>query len=223
LSVAQTAKAAVRARFLAQIVATYAYKSTPEIDAQITIAANGATEVFTDSASGLAVFANSKHVIVSGFTVGANNGLFTVKKGAVSAGSLAVVEDLTTEALGDNVTIQTALPVQYENDKVFVKPEQELFTRLIFHSLSDVLLDVGAKNGIRYNAEAWLEVYVPEGMGDKPLNDVTDATVAAFIDSTTNKPVIADGVRYKIPQLVELGIQDGFLRNDLHIPFEYDY
>ncbi len=223
MSTYQTAKTAVRTRYLTQVVATFAYKSTPEINGETTIAVNGTTEQFTDSANGLAVFEDSKHIIVSGHDEIANNGLFTVKKGAVASGSVSVVENLTTEAAGDTVTMQTALPVQYENDKVFVKPEQELFVRMIFHSLSDTLMDVGASNGLRYNAEAWLELYAPEGTGDKALNDLADASVNAFINSTTNKPVIADGVRYKIPQLIEVGIQDGFLRYDLHIPFEYDY
>ena len=224
MSAYQTAKAIVRARYLSQVVATFAYKATAEINAQITIAVDGTANTFTDSASGLSVFANSKHVIVSGFTESANNGLFTVKHGAVTAGVLPVAETtLTTEALGDAVTIATALPVQYENDKTFVQPEQSLFTRLTFHTLSDVLLEVGAGNVIRYNAQAWLEMYAPQGTGDKALNDLADASVNAFINSTTKKPVITGGVKYGIPQLIEVGIQEDFFRTDLHIPFQYDY
>ena len=224
MSAYQTAKSTVRARYLSQVVASFAYKATPEISAEITIAVDGTADTFTDSALGLAVFADSKHVIVSGFTDADNNGLFTVKHGSVTAGVLPVAEAaLTDEALGDAVTIQTALPVQYENDKTFVQPEQALWTRLTFHSLSDVLLEIGAGNTIRYNAEAWLEMYAPQGTGDKALNDLADASVAPFIDSTTKKPVTADGVRYGIPQLIEVGIQGDFFRNDLHIPFKYDY
>jgi len=223
MSAWQTAKSAVNARFFSQVVSSYSYKTTPEINGKITVAVDGTDNQYEDATEDLSVFSKSQRIIVSGFTTSANNGLFTVKKESVSANALPVAETaLEDQAAGDTVTIQTALPVQLENDITFVKPD-DLWVRVSHHSIADTLLDVGASNTHQYVGDAWFELYARLGDGTKVLNDLADTIYGAFYNSTTNKPVTASGVRYRLPQMVEMGTDSDFHRIDVHVNFEYDY
>lgn len=225
MSVWQTAKQAVRERILSQLVATYAYKATPEISAKITVAvSSGTPDKFTDTTENLSVFSESQRIIVSGRTNSANNGLFTVQKELVTEDEIPVAETtLVTESVGDATTIQTALPMQFDNDNTFIRPDTGLWTRTTFHTIIDELLDVGENNGHRYVGMAWIEIYDDKGNGDKRISVLADSVVNIFIDSTTKKPVTADGVQYRIPQLREMGVDGDSYRNDVQITFEYDY
>lgn len=68
------------------------------------LACDSATNTITDTRNGLAkLFSDAAYLEVSGFTTAGNNGIFTVS--TVSASAVVVTEALTTEALGDSVTI----------------------------------------------------------------------------------------------------------------------
>lgn len=72
----------------------------------VTFSWNAATQTLADSGNGflLAGFEEGKKITVSGFTVAANNGEFTIS--SVTAGSIVVGETtMTTEIAGDTVTI----------------------------------------------------------------------------------------------------------------------
>jgi hypothetical protein len=68
-----------------------------------TIAFASGTHKITDSGNGLAIFKSGMTIRVTGST--SNNGLFHVVTGNV-AGEIVVAESLTTESLGDTVTVE---------------------------------------------------------------------------------------------------------------------
>jgi PKD repeat protein len=68
-----------------------------------TIAFDSGTKKITDSGSGLAIFKSGMTIKVTGST--SNDGIYHVVTGNV-AGEIVVAESLTTEALGDTVTVE---------------------------------------------------------------------------------------------------------------------
>ena len=207
-----TIYAAIRARFDAQIVTSYDYGSGASSLSKTTVAADGTNEKFTDSAEDLSAFANSKQIVVSGFTESANNGLFTVKKEEVDASNIPVTGDLTTEVAGDTVSIKTALPVLYDGDSNFIKPDNELWVRVhILHTGSEQIEMPGT---VRHFMDMVVSIF-------SPLKSGGTATAEALLDTVTSafRHATDTGVRFTVPYAGVLNEHtESFLMSNLHCP-----
>jgi hypothetical protein len=72
-----------------------------------TVSASDVDNSFNDATEDLSTFKAKQKIVVSGFTEAGNNGTFTVV--SATENKMIVEESLTTEALGDTVTIKTCL------------------------------------------------------------------------------------------------------------------
>jgi len=86
-----------------------AFGVTPdgELLAKTTVSVSDVDDSYNDAVEDLSVFKAGQLIVVSGFTEAANNGVKTVV--SATEGKMIVEESLTTEALGDTVSIKTVL------------------------------------------------------------------------------------------------------------------
>ena len=185
------------------------------VSAATTVSASAADNSFNDATEDLSVFAARQQVLVSGFTESANNGYFTVVSAAANK---LVVSDgtLVDEALGDAVTIRSALPTQYDNDGAFERPEGSRWCRLTILPGEAALAALGDVRLWRANGVAVAQVFVPMGSGDWDALRIADKIVGAF------RGVTASGVRFRSPATETIGRDGREWQLNVSCPFQAD-
>jgi len=206
------AEAAIQSYFQAQVVASY--NVTPELLAKTTISVLDSDDSFNDSASALATFANSKQIIVSGFTETSANALHTVT--AVTAAKITTTSTLTTELAGDTVSIKTALPVLYDNEKTLTQPNEKIWVRFTVETGEDFTSAIGAQKTARIVGMAVAQIYGIAGAGKGVVLDLADDIRTAFRYADDSSIV------YALPYKTPVGRVDNWIRVNVNIPFYTD-
>jgi len=166
-----------RSRFHSEVVADVTGVSPSVTSA--TVSVDGTADTINDAVADLSIFRVGQTVIITGFTESANNAVYTLS--AVGEDQLSVIEDtLVTEALGDTVTIASALAVQYDNDGSFVKPDNQKWVRVTILPGVSQLSEFGATKTTRHPGVMIAQIFVPGEGGDKTALELADKIVAAF-------------------------------------------
>ena len=187
-----------------------------EILAKITVSVTSADNSFNDAIEDLSVFVARQQILVTGFTDPANNGYFTVV--SATANKLVVTDDtaLVTEALGDTVTIKSALPTQYDNDDSFTKPESAPWCRFTVLQGETAQVTAGGFKRFRQPGVAIAQIFVPVGEGGARALQIADQVKLAF------RSVTAAGVIYKSPSAENMGRRGGEWQVNVNCPFFAD-
>jgi len=207
----------IRARFHDNVVANIAGVD-PQVAAVITTSVSSVDNSFNDTTETLSVFTKSQTILVSGFTEAANNGLFTIK--SVTADKIIVTDALTTEAAGDTITISSAFPVQYDNvsENAFVKPDDSKWARFHIMAGQGAQLTLGATKDHRFPGVAVVQIFIPQGQGDKEAHEIADVIKTYFMSTSDS------GVTYRTPYELP-GRSDtdtGEWQVNVNIPFYFD-
>lgn len=203
----------IRTRFDEQVAAAYP-GSDPQIAGSTTSVA-AADDSFNDATEDLSVFIPGSKVLVAGFTEAANNGHFTVKASAVD--KLEIVEDvLADEALGDAITIKTALAVQYDNDDSFSKPNDKIWVRFTIRPGQDFQVTLGATKRFRSPGVAIAQIFQSAGVGDEDTTVLADIIRLVFLSTK------ADGVTYRTPYEGEPRRDERDWQTNVYIPYYAD-
>jgi len=186
-----------------------------EIVDKITVSVDSTDNSFNDAIEDLSVFVARQQILVTGFTDPANNGYFTVVSAA--ANKLVVTDGtLVTEALGDTVTIKSALPTQYDNDGSFTRPKGAPWCRFTVLQGETAQVTAGGFKRFRQPGVAIAQLFMPLGEGDKRGLELADAVKLAF------RSVTAAGVIYRSPSVQNMGRQEGEWQLNVSCPFFAD-
>jgi len=207
----------IRAKFMDDVILNIK-ETTPILSAKTTVSASTTDDSFNDTTEDLSVFDGENTIVVSGFANSGNNGVFTII--AVTEDKITVQENLTTEAVGQSVTIETGVSVQYDNDGAFVQPNNRRWIRFNILDGEAFQRTTGTNARFEYPGVIMIQIFTLADQGDAIARAMADTINTYF--RRTRDTVGADKIVFKTPSYDPIGVEGRFWQTNVNIPFYFE-